>query len=123
MSNHARNAQSSLRDDTVLVIMSPIKVWIGHDRTPGHFIEGNVFCREIGRRGNDHSMAHPFGVKHGPRQDLHSAKTAAHHGQHVFDAQARDQSLLRLNPILNRDHGEIRSIGLLCLWIDLHGPC
>ena len=83
---HARDAQTSFRNNAVRVKMPAMKIWIGGDRTASHLIERDVFCIQIRGAGNDHGMAYSAGVLQAPTQCLHATQTAAHHGRQLRDA-------------------------------------
>ena len=120
VSNHPCDAQAALGNDVVLVEIAAVEVGVGHDGTSCHLVEGNVFCREIGRTGHDHRVFDAVRVLQRPAQRLHAAQAAAHDGRQCLDAQRVDHTGLRIYPIFDRHHWEIGTVGFARVWVGVH---
>ena len=112
VADHARDAQAAHRHHALLVVVAAVEIRVGHDRLARHLVEGDVLRRELGRRGDDDRVAHALGVGERPLQRLHRAERAADHRGEALDAEAVGEARLRLDPVLDRDHREVRAPGL-----------
>ena len=112
MADHARDAQAARRHHALVVVVAAVEIRIGHDRLARDLVEGDVLRRELRRRGDDDRMAHALRVGERPLQRLHGAQAAAHHRGEALDAELVGEARLRCDPVLDRDHREIRAPGL-----------
>ena len=101
--------------------MAAVEIRVGDDGATRHLVEGNVLGVQIRRAGHHHGMAHALGIAQRPGQGLHAAQAAAQHGGEPLDAQAVQQTRLRIHPVLHRHHGKIRTIGLARGRVGVHG--
>ncbi len=112
VADHAGHRQAVTRHRAMGMVMAVVEFWVLQDGAPGDLIEGDVLGREPGRRGNYHGMSHAIRESNGPLQGLHATQASAHHRRKRFNAQAVGQQSLGLDPILDRDHGEVAAVGL-----------
>ena len=121
MTNHARNAQAALRHHAVFVKVTAMKIGVGDDGAARHFVEGNVFGREVGCAGHHHSVRYTLGIAKCPRQGLHAPQAATHDSGQGVNAQAVQQSRLRIYPIFNGDHRKISAVNVARIGVRMHG--
>ncbi len=65
-------------------------------------------------------MADARRIHDAPCQRLHAAERTAHYGGKLADAECVGQSRLRMDPILDRDYREIRTIRLAASRVKVH---
>ncbi len=112
VAQHARQAQAAQGAHAVFVEVAAVKIRVGQDRLAGDVVEGDVFRRQLGRRGDDQGMADAIGIGQRPLQRLHAAQAAAHHRRPGVDAEVVGEPRLRVDPVFDGDHREIRAPGL-----------
>ena len=105
--DHSRHAQAASRQRVVLRVVAVVKIRIGQDGLPRHFVERDVLCGQVGRCGNHQCIADALGIAHRPRQCLHAAEAAAHHRRKLRDAESISQTRLRVDPVLDRYQREV----------------
>ena len=102
------------------VKMPAVEVGVGRDGAARHFIESDVFSREVGRRGDHQRMAHARRVLQGPGQRLHAAQRATHHRGQGFDAQGVQQASLGVDPVFHRHHRKVGAVNAAGVRVDMH---
>ena len=118
VADHAREAQAAARHHVVAVEIAAMEIRIGGDRLARDLVESDVLRRQLGRRGDDDGVGDALRIGDRPLQRLHRAEAAAHHRGEALDAEAVGQARLRIDPVLDRDHGEAGAVGLAGLRID-----
>ncbi|MCY1391568.1 hypothetical protein D9M71_64140 [compost metagenome] len=105
--HHACQHQAALGDHALFLEMAAVEIRVGEDGLAGHLVEGDVLCRELGRRGDGQAVAHALGVADGPLQGLHAAEAATDHGGPLLDAEDVGQARLAVDPVFHRHHREV----------------
>ncbi len=95
-----------------------MEVRIGNDCLPGHLVEGDVLCRQLGRGGNGHAVTHALRVADRPLQRLHAAKTAAHHRSPLLNAQHVGQPGLAVHPVFDGNDRKTGAVALAGFRVD-----
>jgi len=91
----------------VLGVVSAMPRSVVHDRIDLRLPVQQVVRREPGRADDRDRLIHELGVRDDPLESLHAAHRDAHHGLQMVDAQhAREQCVLRLHHVANRELGE-----------------
>ena len=122
VAHHARHAQARPRQHALRIKVAAVKIGVGHDGAPRHFVERNVLRRQIGCGRHRHAVPQTRWVLQRPTQRLHAAQTAAQHSGQLRDAQAVEQPGLRVNPVLDRDNRKVGAISGARGRVGLHRP-
>jgi len=102
--------------------IAAVELGVGDDGTPRHFVERDVLRRQPRGAGDDHAMRHALGIGDGPAQRLHAAQRSAHDRGEAGNAQPVGHAGLRMDPVLDRDHGARGAVGPSGTGIDAGGP-
>ncbi|EJT84884.1 hypothetical protein PPS11_14471 [Pseudomonas putida S11] len=121
MADHARQHQATLGDHALVLERTAVEFGVGEDGLACHFIESDVLCRQLGRRGDVDAMAHALGVADGPLQRLHATQAATDHGGPLLDAQALGQAHLAVHPVFHGQYREVGAVGLASGRVDAAG--
>ena len=109
MADHARHAQPAHRLDAVGVKVTVVEIWISQDGRTRDLVEGNVLRREIGCGGDDERPSDALRIANRPRQRLHPAQATAHDSRKALNAEVIGKPRLGVDPVLDRNDGEIRA--------------
>ncbi|MNV56505.1 hypothetical protein D3C71_1487940 [compost metagenome] len=116
--DHPRQHQAALGDHVVFLERTAVEFRVGEDRLACHFVERDVLCRQLGRRGDGQAMADAVRVSDAPLHRLHAAEAAADHRRELSDAEAIGQTRLAVHPIFHSQHREIGAKRLAGLRVD-----
>jgi hypothetical protein len=122
VADHARQGEAAGGHHAVLVVVAAVELRVFEDGLAGYFVEGDVLGGELGRRGDHQGVGDPVGVLQRPRQGLHAAQAAAHHGGKTLDAEPVGQPGLGVDPVFDGDEGKVGAPGLAGGRIDAVGP-
>ena len=112
VADHACDAQAAARLGIEAVEIAAVKIGIGENRLARDLVEGNVLGGEIGRCCNHERVTDACGKARRPREGLHAAETAAHHGGPLLDAQSIREPCLRVDPVFDGDERKIGAVRL-----------
>ena len=84
---HACHGQPLRRVLSLVQVIAPAPVGIGHDGLAPDFVKGDVLGRMVGGGGDRDRCEQPLGVFGSPFQDLHATHRAAGDGKKLVDAQ------------------------------------
>jgi len=107
--HHARHPQAAARLHRMRVVVAAVKIRIGQDRLPRHFVERDVLRRQVGRAGDHQRVTYALRIGDAPLHALHGAEAAAHHCGKLRNPQLVGQARLRVDPVFDRHQGEIRA--------------
>ena len=122
VAHHARQHQAALGHHALVLERAAVELRVGEDGLAGDFVEGDVLCRELGRRGNVHAVAYSVRVADGPLQGLHAAQAAADHRRPLLDAEAIGEPRLAVYPVFDGQDREVGAIGLAGGRVDAARP-
>ena len=110
MTDHARHRQAVGRAGGAVVVAA-LPGRVGHDRLPGHLVEGDGLGRVAGGGGQGDGGDEHLRVIDTPAQHLHAAHRAADDRQQPGDAQVVDEFLLGADHVADGHHREAEAVG------------
>ena len=115
---HPCKGEAGIGELVRAVVLAVVEVWVGLDRVAADHVERDRLRRNPCRTGDDDCCLNVVGVTRRPAQGLMGAERATDDRAEALDAEQVDETLLRVDHVLDGHQREVAAIRNLCGRVD-----